>query len=128
MDRNRTFLRAGLLAAVPLVVALAQAEKPATPVVEESVGGGAPGVPAGRAPCPEGMALIEGDYCPHVEQRCVRWLDPPGKFHEYRCAEYAQPARCTAARVHKRFCIDQRERTDPETGLPLNVQSWTDAK
>ena len=74
------------------------------------------------------MLLVEGDYCPHVEQRCLRWMDPPGKYHEYRCAEYAQPARCVGARKHVRYCIDRQERVEPDTGLPLNVQSWTDAK
>ncbi|HEY1693232.1 MAG TPA: SUMF1/EgtB/PvdO family nonheme iron enzyme [Polyangiaceae bacterium] len=80
------------------------------------------------AECPDGMALVEGDYCPKVEQRCLRWMDPPGRYHEYRCAEYAKPARCLAPRQHRRFCIDRHERVDDETGLPLNVQSWTDAK
>ena len=74
------------------------------------------------------MVLVEGEYCPRVEQRCLRWMDPPGRYHEYRCAEYAKPARCLGAREHRRFCIDRRERVDASTGLPLNVQSWTDAK
>ncbi|HEY8086410.1 MAG TPA: SUMF1/EgtB/PvdO family nonheme iron enzyme [Polyangiaceae bacterium] len=78
--------------------------------------------------CADGMVLVEGEYCPRVEQRCLRWMDPPGRYHEYRCAEYAKPARCLAPRQHRRFCIDQREREDVDTGLPLNVKSWTDAK
>jgi hypothetical protein len=77
--------------------------------------------------CPGGMALVEGDFCPQVEQTCLRWLDPPGRFHEYRCAEYARPARCLAPRVHARFCIDRLERAEPESGLPLNMRSWSDA-
>ena len=78
--------------------------------------------------CPEDMALVEGDFCPRVEQRCLRWLDPPGRYHQYRCAEYESPAKCLAPRVHRRFCIDRRERTEPATGLPLNAQSWSDAR
>jgi formylglycine-generating enzyme required for sulfatase activity len=74
------------------------------------------------------MALIEGEYCPHLEQRCLRWLDPPGRYHEYRCAEYARPARCLGPKVHKRFCIDVHERTEADSDMPLNDQSWTDAK
>jgi sulfatase modifying factor 1 len=80
------------------------------------------------SPCPEGMALVEGDFCPRVEQKCLRWLDPPGRYHEYRCAEYANPAKCLAPRKHERFCIDRRERTEPSTNLPLNDQSWSDAQ
>ena len=78
--------------------------------------------------CSKGMVLVEGDYCPNVEQRCLRWLDPPGRYHQYRCAEYARPAQCLSPKVHKRFCIDVHERTEVESDMPLNDQSWTDAK
>jgi formylglycine-generating enzyme required for sulfatase activity len=30
--------------------------------------------------------------------------------------------------VHKRFCIDRLERSENASGLPLNMQSWTDAQ
>jgi sulfatase-modifying factor enzyme 1 len=85
-------------------------------------------VASAPSPCPDGMTLVEGDFCPRVDQRCLRWLDPPGKYHQYRCAEYANPARCLTPRVHDRFCIDRKERSEPSTGLPLNVQSWSDAQ
>ena len=78
--------------------------------------------------CKSGMVLVEGDWCPRVEQRCLRWMDPPGRYHRYRCAEYARDVPCLAARVHERFCIDRRERADTSSGLPLNLRSWTDAK
>jgi hypothetical protein len=153
MAASRILVPGGLCAAAALLVALARAgfaagSAPssrtaiaAAPVIEQGAGGtspaevphersdgtGAPPSPEANG-CPDGMLLVEGDYCPHVEQRCLRWLDPPGRFHEYRCAEYAKPARCAGARVHKRYCIDRRERSEADTGLPLNVQSWTDAK
>lgn len=97
-------------------------------VVDLGTGAAIPDVPVRPDSCPTGMALVEGDFCPRVEQRCLRWMDPPGRFHEYRCAEYAKPARCTVPRVHERFCIDRREREEPRTDLPRNRQSWTDAK
>jgi hypothetical protein len=143
MANSRTLIFAGLSGALVAVVlggALASADgvRGAGPtraaagrsaaVVEESVGGGAASAGSAAGDCPDGLVLVEGEYCPRVEQRCVRWLDPPGRFHEYRCAEYAKPARCAAPRVHKRFCIDRNERADAATGLPLNVQSWTDTK
>ena len=83
------------------------------------------------AACPDGMVLIEGEYCPRVVQQCLRWMDPPGKYHEYRCAEYKQPARCLATKEHRRFCIDRYERTDAESSKPelaMNSQAWLDAK
>jgi sulfatase modifying factor 1 len=78
--------------------------------------------------CPDGMIAIEGDYCPNLVQKCLRWMDPPGRYHEYRCAEYAHPAVCKGARVHKRFCIDMYERTEAGGDLPLNHMSWLDTR
>jgi sulfatase modifying factor 1 len=100
------------------------------PVPREELATAPPEV-LGAAPiaaCADEMTLVEGAFCPRVEQKCLRWMDPPGRFHDYRCAEYAAPARCLAPRVHRRFCIDTHERSEAGTDLPLNQQSWTDAK
>jgi hypothetical protein len=130
--RRSIFAQCGLFGVLSLAVAFAHADPPReapAPSIDEGTGGGEPlASQADGAACPEGMALIDGEYCPRVEQRCLRWIDPPGRYHEYRCAEYAQPARCLAPRLHQRFCIDRRERAEADTGMPLNVQSWTDAK
>jgi formylglycine-generating enzyme len=78
--------------------------------------------------CPSGMVLVEGEYCPDVEQKCLRWLEPPGDPYEhFRCAEYAEPSVCKGERVHKRFCIDETERVEAGSDLPMNKKSWTDA-
>lgn len=75
--------------------------------------------------CPAGMILVEGEHCPEVEHKCLRWLDPPGKWRFFRCAEYAKEATCKKPRVHKRFCIDENEAgakpTDPR---PANHVSY----
>ena len=71
------------------------------------------------------MILVEGDYCPRVEQICKRWLDG-GTFAYYRCAEYAQPSKCLSEeRIHLRFCIDREEYVKPGEALPINAQSYT---
>ena len=75
--------------------------------------------------CPDGMLLVEGSYCPEVRQTCKRWLDPEGRYHEFRCAEYAKPARCVAPRKKMRFCIDRDEYVEPGESLPKNFQSLT---
>jgi sulfatase modifying factor 1 len=78
--------------------------------------------------CPQGMTLVEGEYCPNVEQKCLHWLDPPGDRYEFfRCAEYQKPTTCKGARVHKRFCIDSAERVEDGSDLPMHDKSWTDA-
>jgi sulfatase modifying factor 1 len=83
--------------------------------------------PVSNPPCPTGMVLILGDYCPIVRQACKRWLDPEASpYHEYRCAEY-EPSECLAPRIHERFCIDREEYVKPGDALPLAGQSWTSA-
>ncbi len=119
--------------AAPLALAMARSDHGATPPSELVVRAEAPATtrvlpPPQPQACPDGMVLIDGEWCPRVEQRCLRWMDPPGRYHEYRCAEYARPALCLAPRTHRRFCIDRRERTEPGSDLPLNLQSWTSAK
>ena len=79
--------------------------------------------------CPAGMILVEGEYCPFVEQRCLKWMEPPtDPYAHFRCAKYAKPAVCHARRVHKRFCIDAAERLEPGSDLPRNHMSWTESK
>ena len=60
---------------------------------------------AGPAACPEGMILIDGDYCTDVEVKCLKsWFDKVNK--KTVCEEFEPPARCVGQKVHKRFCID----------------------
>jgi len=82
--------------------------------------------PAEPKSCPDGMVLVEGNYCPEVEQRCLKYMDPPGRFEFFRCAEYAEPARCLAPRKKMHFCMDRSEYVKPGERLPANDQSWTD--
>ncbi len=79
------------------------------------------------AACPADMVLASGQYCPDPVQTCLRWLDPPGPYRQYRCAEYASPAKCTGERRAERFCIDKEEYAKPGDELPLAHQSWTSA-
>src|SRR4051812_7148222 len=56
--------------------------------------------------CPEGMTLVDGEYCPEVEEKCLEWMDPPGnRYHEFRCAHYAPSVCKSKERVHMRYCI-----------------------
>lgn len=84
--------------------------------------------------CPDGMVLVDGEYCPEVEHECLEWMDPPSsRYHHFRCARYAHGATCKKPRVHKRFCIDRTERAEGNeaTGteaLPRNNMSWTSSR
>jgi hypothetical protein len=81
--------------------------------------------PASAPACPEGMVLVEGSYCPEVEHKCQKWLDPPGKYEHFRCAVYEKPATCKSARVTLRYCIDKTELVE-EGPLPRNHTSFHD--
>src|SRR5688572_12454231 len=78
--------------------------------------------------CSDAMLLIEGEYCPVVEQRCERYLTPYGRFAKYRCAEYAAPRCLSKRRQPMRFCMDRDEYTESGASLPLNHKSFTDAQ
>ncbi len=79
--------------------------------------------------CPADMVRVAGNYCPDVEQKCLRWLDPPGKYHAFRCAEYARDPVCRAARTPMHFCIDRDEQRLPHDhdARPTNNVSYADA-
>jgi len=88
----------------------------------------APAAPASDA-CPAGMILVDGEYCPEAEQKCLEWMDPPtSRYANFRCKRYAKPSVCKVPRVHKRYCIDATERTEESGGLPRHFMSWTSSK
>jgi len=83
-------------------------------------------VDAATRRCASEMVLVEGQYCPSVEQHCLRWLDDP-KVPFARCAVYEQPSRCLSSRKAMQFCIDRYEYTAPGARLPLNFSSFAKA-
>jgi formylglycine-generating enzyme len=103
--------------------------KPQAKVVEVSVAAAGTTVSATPA-CPAGMALVEGSYCPRVEHVCKRWLDPAGRYHQFRCAEYEANPKCKAPRRTMHFCIDADEQrlSRAEDPRPENHVSFIEAK
>ena len=79
--------------------------------------------------CPTGMVLVEGEYCPDVEQTCLEWMDPPtSRYAHFRCKRYAKNAVCKVPKLHRRYCIDATERVEENTKLPRHFMSWTSSK
>lgn len=74
--------------------------------------------------CPDGTVEVEGEYCPFVEQKCLRWLDPETKM---RCAEFAPTGECTTHTVHKHFCIDAYEFPNKVGEKPVIMETWHQA-
>jgi hypothetical protein len=85
--------------------------------------------PAAEPPasvCGEGMALVEGNYCPDVRLNCKKYLDPQGRYEYFRCAEYGPSTCLSKQRKAMRFCIDKHEYTEAGETLPANHRSWRD--
>jgi formylglycine-generating enzyme len=78
----------------------------------------------GSGQCPAGMVAIQGDYCPNVEQRCLRWID----ITQMRCAEFA-PTRCLSSRKRRiSVCIDKYEYPNRRGVFPQVMVTWYQAK
>lgn len=80
--------------------------------------------------CPEGMILVDGEYCPDADQTCATWMPDPPPYDKLRCAEYEKPAKCKGEKQSRRFCIDREEFTgskDPDA-IPIVNKSWGEAK
>lgn len=79
----------------------------------------------GPTACPNGMVLVEGDYCPTLVHRCLRFLVGPVQD---RCAEYAPTATCYGKPRHKRYCVDEYEYPNLPGVKPAVMVDWFDAK
>ena len=138
---NRRHLVVGSLAVTALVVVSCQ--RP-TEVIEGVTPGSDFSTAAvltsaeGRihGPCPEGMVEVTGDYCPDVEETCLRWVDregntvkEPGPNESGRCGEFQYPTKCLSPhKVHMHFCIDEYESQDKKGERPKTWVSYYDAE
>jgi hypothetical protein len=86
-----------------------------------------PATPVDRATssCPQGMVEVEGDYCPNIEQKCLRWLDPEKQL---RCAEFAPTGACQGKTIRKRFCMDRFEYPNIAGERPVVMKTFWEAK
>jgi len=75
------------------------------------------------------MVEVQGSYCPTVEQKCLRWLDPDneGVNGPVRCAEFA-PTICRADLRPKHFCVDRFEWPNQRGVLPTVELTFLEMK
>jgi sulfatase modifying factor 1 len=78
--------------------------------------------------CPPDMVEVEGDYCPYVEQRCLKWTDPSTKLQCEQFEKLPSAGRCFMATEHKHFCVDRYEWPNKVGALPAVMASWDEAK
>jgi formylglycine-generating enzyme len=77
--------------------------------------------------CAPDMVEVEGDYCPLVQQKCLRWVD---HWTKLQCAEFEKNPQSTCAikTQHKHFCIDRYEWPNQLGATPTFMASWKEAK
>jgi sulfatase modifying factor 1 len=113
----------------PSAANAARGDAPSESVVGATAPGTSTSKPSADGACPTGMVLVEGEYCPEVEQTCLEWMDPPtSRYAHFRCKRYAKNAVCKLPKVHRRYCIDATERVEENTKLPRHFMSWTSSK
>lgn len=76
------------------------------------------------------MALVEGDYCPNVEQRCLEH-GKEGKSAEDSetiCMKFEKPSICLSpTKARMRYCMDRHEFPNKEGELPRVLVTWEEA-
>jgi hypothetical protein len=83
--------------------------------------------------CPEGMALVDGVYCPAVAHFCEEWVgeDPtavPGASRPpRRCRRYRDLLVCEGRSSHLHVCVDRYEYPNMVGILPAVMTSYRDA-
>ncbi|WP_437647096.1 formylglycine-generating enzyme family protein [Sorangium sp. So ce362] len=102
------------------------------------------GLPGSSEGCPDDMVLVDGDYCPLVQQICLehhkeflkdqaRRTNPYGETEgstsvSERCLEYKQPTACLSKkRTPMRYCVDRYEWPNEKGELPALLVSWREA-
>jgi len=76
------------------------------------------------------MIEIEGEYCPNLEEICLRWGDPNnhGANGPAQCLEFKYPTKCLSARTHMHYYIDKYPLPHIKGELPITQITWYQAK
>ena len=83
--------------------------------------------PPSKSACPANMVEVEGDYCPTLEQKCLKWKDPEGTVPR-RCSEFAPSSKCATKTVKKHFCVDRFEYPNKQGEQPTVMKSFIEAE
>src|SRR5690242_11246177 len=79
------------------------------------------------AACPAGMLLVDTDYCPRVERKCLEEEYSP-QNHITICHKFAPGQKCSAEIERRKFCIDEYEYPNQKGAHPPWMVSWYDAQ
>jgi sulfatase modifying factor 1 len=116
--------------AEPLKATVSGAQADSAPIAPTAteVAAATRALPPEATACPNGMLLVEGNYCPDVQLNCKRYLDSPGRYEKFRCSEYGPSTCLSKQRKPMKFCIDPHEYVPDGSPLPENFKSFTHAE
>lgn len=79
--------------------------------------------------CPDDMALVEGDSCRFVEQRCLKYAQREGGGEDKRRCEKFAPSVCKDDKPRRkmRYCMDRYEYPNEKGKIPWTLVSYTEA-
>jgi formylglycine-generating enzyme len=80
--------------------------------------------------CPEDMALVSGDHCRAVEQRCLEYKVAQGVEDDNRCLKFEKPTQCVSTAPEPRrmrYCMDRHEYPNKVGELPMTLVAWSEA-
>lgn len=83
-----------------------------------------PAAPSKPGACPADMVEIDGDFCPFLDQICIK--RPVER--SYRCSLYQKSSACQTGTAHQHFCIDTYEWPNKAGEQPTVMKDWYQAK
>jgi hypothetical protein len=101
------------------------------PVLESDGGAAEPAAIAPSGACPADMRLVEGAYCPAVQEKCAarKQLDPRSVPEKNNCQSYVEPSVCLVSRrTPMKYCMDAYEWPNERGAIPRVLTSWQDAR
>ena len=87
---------------------------------------GLPGMTSSTA-CPEGMLLVDGEYCTDVETKCLR-SSYAKQNKKTICHEFQSPSVGVGKKEHRRYCIDTYEYPNKKGERPEVMNDFVHAQ
>jgi hypothetical protein len=106
---------------------VAEVTAPSAPELDAGAQGDAAAEGAVASACPSGMIMVDTDYCPVIERKCLDEEYSP-QNHIVICHKFATAQRCVAPVERRRFCIDEYEYPNQKGAHPPWMVSWYDAQ
>ena len=97
-------------------------------------GGAAPAVSAapGPPPCPDGMAFVEGAFCPFLAHRCVERVAETHankkRGRDRRCQTFSRNVLCEGRPANLHYCIDRYEYPNIPGAKPVVLVDYPAAR